>query len=80
MAGRPSAKMIEAMKLVLAGVTPYAAAKRLGLAVETMYRSRLYKLWQKSDIVSLKQEMDVYRHVVRARKKPKACHQENLDG
>lgn len=68
MARRPSAAMFAAMKLVLAGMTPYAAAKRYDLSFTTMYKSRLYKLWLANDIITLKQEIDVERPVPRARK------------
>lgn len=46
MAGKPSKRIIQAMQLVREGETPYAAAKRKGIHLSTMYRSSLYKAWQ----------------------------------
>lgn len=46
MAGKPSARMQKAMELVRAGLTPYLAAERAGVAKSTMYRSVLYRTWQ----------------------------------
>ena len=34
------------MELVRAGLTPYQAAVRVGVAKSTMYRSKLYQAWQ----------------------------------
>ena len=62
MSGRPSGSMVEAMKLVLAGVTPYQAARRMGLDLSTMYRSRLYKLWKDGtpdNLTDLKKQLDL---------------------
>jgi hypothetical protein len=56
-----------AMRLVLTGVTPYAAAKRAQVALPTMYRSRLYKLWLHGDKEQLKIAMDYERPVKRAK-------------
>lgn len=47
MPGKPSYEMVKAMELVKQGMTPYAAAKQLGLDLSTMYRSRLYKDYKK---------------------------------
>lgn len=34
------------MKLVAKGMSPYAAAKKVGIALSTMYRSKLYREWK----------------------------------
>jgi hypothetical protein len=65
MSGKPSANMIRAMNFVLAGVTPYTSAVRAGIAPGTMYRSRLYKMWQRGDLAELKRELDTERPVKR---------------
>lgn len=74
MAGRTSARMIEAMRLVHRyKVTPYQAAKRLQVDPSTMYKSRLYKLWLKStaeSLAALERELDLERPVPRVAKKP----------
>jgi hypothetical protein len=80
----PSARMVEAMKLVVAGLTPYAASKRVGIATNTMYRSRLYKLWKQAKplemvnkedynklMLELSRELDVTRPVPRVKGKKK---------
>lgn len=41
-----STGMTKAMRMVMAGVTPYMAAKRASVALSTMYRSRFYELHQ----------------------------------
>ena len=46
MISRPSAALCEAMRLVRGGMTPYAAARYVGIALSTMYRSRLYREWR----------------------------------
>lgn len=69
MARTDSARMIEAMKLVLDGVTPYSAALRAGINITTMYRSRLYSMWKAGQIEELKIQMDVKRPIPRKRKK-----------
>ena len=43
---RCSKAMLDAMKLVRSGMTPYQAAKKAGIALSTMYRSPLYKDWK----------------------------------
>lgn len=53
MSGRPSAKMIAAMRRVLGGMTPYAAAKAEGIALATMYKSSIYKLWRAGEMGEL---------------------------
>lgn len=74
MAGRPSARMVEAMKLVHHyKVTPYQAAKRLQVNATTMYKSRLYALWKEnssSSLAALERELDLDRPVPRVAKKP----------
>lgn len=67
MGGRVSAAMIDAMKMVKAGVTPYAAAKRTGLVPGSIYRSRLYKLFKDGKITALNTELETI--VPRARYK-----------
>lgn len=57
MSGKPSPQMIAAMRHVLAGMTPYAAAKHMGVALTTMYKSRLYKLWKAGDLDELEREL-----------------------
>lgn len=52
------------MKLVLAGVVPYTAAKRYQIAPATMYRSALYKLWltqEPKKIAELRRTLDIER-------------------
>jgi|GEM_PF-5074340 len=39
MSGRPSAATEKALKLVAKGLTPYAAAKKAGIALSTIYRA-----------------------------------------
>lgn len=39
MSGRPSAQTEQALKLVAKGMTPYAAAKKVGIALSTIYRA-----------------------------------------
>lgn len=46
MSGKPSADMERAMELVRGGMTPYAAAKEVRIALSTIYRSPLYKAWR----------------------------------
>jgi len=37
--GRPSAATEKALKLIERGMTPYAAAKKVGIALSTIYRA-----------------------------------------
>ncbi len=46
MAARQSAIVDEALRLVAGGMTPYAAAKQVGIALSTIYRSKLYQEWK----------------------------------
>jgi transposase len=39
MSGRPSAATEKALALVAKGLTPYAAAKKVGIALSTIYRA-----------------------------------------
>jgi hypothetical protein len=39
MSGRPSAATEKALALVAKGMTPYAAAKKVGIALSTIYRA-----------------------------------------
>jgi transposase len=39
MSGRPSAATEKALVLVAKGLTPYAAAKKVGIALSTIYRA-----------------------------------------
>ena len=39
MAGKQSADVDKALKLVGKGLTPYAAAKKVGIALSTIYRA-----------------------------------------
>jgi hypothetical protein len=41
--GRPSAATIQAVRLIKKGWTAYRAAKHVGIALTTIYRSPLYK-------------------------------------
>lgn len=43
MGARTSAETVEAMKHVRAGMSGYAAAKTVGIALSTLYRSTLWK-------------------------------------
>ena len=47
MSGRRSAATDKALALVARGMTPYAAAKKVGIALSTIYRA-LAKLKEKS--------------------------------
>lgn len=40
MSGRQSAAVERALKLVKKGLTPYAAAKKVGIALSTIYRAK----------------------------------------
>jgi hypothetical protein len=53
-----STGMTKAMRLVIAGVTPYMAAKRASVALSTMYRSRLYKLHMEGKASELRLELN----------------------
>ncbi len=68
MSRRPSAAMVEAMKLVLAGVTPYMAAKRVQISLSTMYRNQMYKNWR--DGQDIRGDLDQTKPKSRTRKKP----------
>ena len=46
MSSKPSADMERVMQLIRSGFTPYAAAKQVGIALSTLYRSPLYKAWR----------------------------------
>lgn len=84
MAGRPSARLVEAVKLLVASnghMSPYAAAKRMQIALNTMYRAPLYKQWKavqqeldqakrRAMLAKLKEELDVTRPLPRVAKKP----------
>lgn len=39
MSGRPSAATEKALNLIAKGMTPYAAAKKVGIALSTIYRA-----------------------------------------
>jgi hypothetical protein len=45
------------MRLVLANMTPYAAAQRVAIAPATLYRSSLYKMWKRGELAELKKEL-----------------------
>jgi transposase len=47
MSGKPSADTERALRLVAKGMTPYAAAKKVGIALSTIYRA-LKRLKQQS--------------------------------
>lgn len=56
MAGRASAAVVTAMRMVLdQGLTPYKAAHEAGIDISTIYKSRLYKAWRdaKGDVDQL---------------------------
>jgi transposase len=55
MSGRTSAEMIKAMQFVRAGMSGYAAAKHVGIALSTLYRSALWKQYQ-AELATIKQE------------------------
>jgi hypothetical protein len=74
MAGRISARGTEAMKLVLAGVSPYAAAQRAGIQLSTMYKSPIYKRIRDSggdpdELAAIRKELDATRPLPRQPKK-----------
>jgi hypothetical protein len=47
MSGKPSADMERAMNLVInEGLSPYAAARQVNIALSTIYRSPLYKAYK----------------------------------
>jgi transposase len=56
MSGRTSAETVQAMQLVRTGMTGYAAAKRVGIALSTLYRSALWKQYQAELAAQPKQE------------------------
>jgi hypothetical protein len=56
MAGQPGPKMAKAMRL-LGSMTPYAAAKQVGVDLATMYKSRLYKLHMAGKHEELEREL-----------------------
>lgn len=39
MSGRPSAATEKALRLIAGGMTPYKAAKKVGIALSTIYRA-----------------------------------------
>jgi transposase len=43
MAGRTSAEVVQAVALIKGGMSAYAAAKTVGIALSTIYRSALYR-------------------------------------
>tara|TARA_R110000822_G_scaffold301108_3_gene424826 strand:- start:1575 stop:1733 length:159 start_codon:yes stop_codon:yes gene_type:complete len=45
MTARISPEMLKALELIKQGLTPYAAAKAVGIEQSTISRSRLYKDW-----------------------------------
>lgn len=45
MGAKVSQQMIDAMRLIRAGATAYAAAKAVGIAESTISRSRLYRAY-----------------------------------
>jgi transposase len=53
---RTSVEMVKVMKLVRGGMTGYAAAKRVGIALSTLYRSVLWKEYQAELAAQPKQE------------------------
>lgn len=57
MAGKPTRPTVKAMRLVLANMTPYSAAKRAVIAPATLYRSVLYKMWRRGELAELKKEL-----------------------
>lgn len=40
MSGRMSAETVKALALIAKGLTPYAAAKKVGIALSTIYRAQ----------------------------------------
>ena len=49
MAAKQSAEMVEAKKLVTEkGLTPYAAAQKVGLTKSAIYQAKWYKEWRDS--------------------------------
>jgi hypothetical protein len=46
MAGKPSADMLEAMKLIKKGLSGIDAARQTGMHPTSIYRSPLYKAWR----------------------------------
>lgn len=67
MSGKPSAAMMDAMRLVIAGVTPYRAAQRMQIQLSTMYKSRLYKLWKEGSLEALQSELNTKKPVPRTK-------------
>jgi hypothetical protein len=59
------------MELVIQGVTPYAAAQRAGIKHNTMYRSRLYKLWRDGDTAAFEEAMNKERERSSHKRRPK---------
>lgn len=55
---KPTKKTAEALLLVLdQALTPYAAAKRAGINLTTMYKSRLYKMILAGKRAEVRQEL-----------------------
>lgn len=74
MAGRISARTVEALKYVMAGMTPYSAAKRAQIELSTMYRSPLYKRLRdaagdEAKLATIRRELDATRPLPRQAKK-----------
>jgi transposase len=61
--------MVQAMEYVLAGMTPYAAAQRAEVGLNTMYRSKLYKMWLAGNMDGLNTAMNAERPAPRRAKK-----------
>jgi hypothetical protein len=58
MANRHSDAMVRAIRLVLAGKTPYAAAQAAQVHYSTMYRSSLYKMFRDGKLDELRKAID----------------------
>jgi transposase len=72
MAGAPGEKMIDAMELVLGGMSRHAAAQRVGVGLNTMYRSKLNKMWGDGLHDELRAEIARRREALARAKKAKA--------
>lgn len=85
MAGQTSARTVNAMKYVIYDdMLPIDAARRAQIALSTMYRCSIYKLWKGGDIEGAKQELarldgslTVPQCVIQASKRKKSAKQKS---
>jgi hypothetical protein len=74
MAGKPTARTVKAMRLVLGKMTPWAAATQAGIAPVTLYRSPLHGMWKRGELAALEEklcELEAYYRARARSRKPK---------